>query len=187
MMGGAGPTTMMADRLYAGDYHPRAPSGQDPTSLIQPVHRSTMDLNHLYLLVRDVDRSVAFYRDYFGFDGPSEWQGETFVIRNADGFRSRSRSTRNRRHGRGVFTSDSCSTRPLTPAAFASGSPRRGIRIIEAYAEPAFVVFKCLDPDGERCRGRGGRTGAPTRLSPSGPAGVVSPTPMRPAADATEG
>jgi catechol 2,3-dioxygenase-like lactoylglutathione lyase family enzyme len=45
-----------------------------------------MNLNHLSLLVRDVDRSVVFYRDLFGFDGPSEWQGETFVIRNAEGF-----------------------------------------------------------------------------------------------------
>ena len=45
-----------------------------------------MNLNHPYLLVRDVERSVAFYRDLFAFDGPSEWQGETFVIRNSEGF-----------------------------------------------------------------------------------------------------
>jgi catechol 2,3-dioxygenase-like lactoylglutathione lyase family enzyme len=107
-----------------------------------------MNLNHLYLLVRDVERSVAFYRDLFGFDGPSEWQGETFVIRNAEGFSL-------------ALTPD-----PEPPAwppglhfgflldsvADASRIRERiavaGIPIIESYAEPAFVVFKCHDPDG---------------------------------------
>ncbi len=45
-----------------------------------------MNLNHLYLRVADLDRSVAFYRDYFEFGGPSGWQGETFVITNGEGF-----------------------------------------------------------------------------------------------------
>ena len=45
-----------------------------------------MDLNHLYLLVRNLDRSIDFYRRFFGFDAPSEWQGETFVLRNGKGF-----------------------------------------------------------------------------------------------------
>ena len=107
-----------------------------------------MNLNHLYLLVRDTARSVAFYRDLFGFDGPSEWQGETLVIRNSEGFSL-------------ALTPD-----PEPPAwpqglhfGFLLDSPQdarrvrerisgAGIPIIEAYSEPAFEVFKLHDPDG---------------------------------------
>jgi catechol 2,3-dioxygenase-like lactoylglutathione lyase family enzyme len=107
-----------------------------------------VDLNHLYLLVRDVERSVAFYRGFFGFDGPSGGQGETFVIRNAEGFSL-------------ALTPDP--DPPAWPAGLHFGfllesvaDARRlreritgaGIPLIESYLEPAFVVFKCLDPDG---------------------------------------
>ena len=107
-----------------------------------------MDLNHLYLLVRDVDRSVAFYRGFFGFDGPSGWQGETFVIRNDAGFAL-------------ALTPDP--DPPPWPGGLHFGflldsvaEARRhrerisaaGIPLIESYAEPGFVAFKCRDPDG---------------------------------------
>jgi len=107
-----------------------------------------VDLNHLYLRVRDLDRSVAFYRDNFGFDGPSDWQGETFVVRNAQGFSL-------------ALTPDP--DPPPWPASLhfgflldsvddASRLRERiggtGTELLDAYAEPGFVVFKCRDPDG---------------------------------------
>jgi catechol 2,3-dioxygenase-like lactoylglutathione lyase family enzyme len=117
-------------------------------SSLRPYDLVTMNLNHLYLLVRDVDRSVAFYRGLFGFDGPSAWQGETFVIRDAAGFSL-------------ALTPDP--DPPAWPTGLHFGflldsveDARRlheriaeaAIPIIESYAEPSFVVFKCLDPDG---------------------------------------
>ena len=107
-----------------------------------------MDLNHLYLVVRDVDRSVEFYRRFFGFDGRSEWQGEAFVVRNGEGFTL------------ALTPSDSP---PPWPSELHFGfllesveEARRlrtlvesaGHRMVEAYEEPGFVVFKVRDPDG---------------------------------------
>lgn len=107
-----------------------------------------MDLNHLYLRVRDLDRSVAFYRHWLGFDQPSTWQGETFVLRNEHGFSL-------------ALTPDpDPPTWPpglhfgflLDSVGEAIGLRDRiaaaGIELLEPYAEPGFVVFKCLDPDG---------------------------------------
>ncbi len=107
-----------------------------------------MDLNHLYLLVRDVDGSVAFYRRYFGFDGPSDWQGETFVIRNAQAFSL-------------ALTPDA--SPPAWPEGLHFGFlldsvdeakalrdriAADGVPVVEEYLEPGFVVFKIHDPDG---------------------------------------
>ena len=79
---------------------------------------------------------------------PSEWQGETFVIRNGAGFAL-------------ALTPDP--EPPAWPQALHYGFlldsvpeaarlrsriVEAGIPIIESYAEPAFVVFKCHDPDG---------------------------------------
>lgn len=107
-----------------------------------------MNLNHLYLRVRDLDRSVAFYRDLFGFDGPSEWQGEAFVIRNAEGFSlALTPDPDPPAWPRGLhfgFLLDSVPDARLVQARVDAA----GIPLLEAYSEPGFVVFKCEDPDG---------------------------------------
>ena len=109
---------------------------------------ASLNLNHLYLRVADLERSHAFYRDLFGFDGPTEWQGETFVVRNAAGFSL-------------ALTPD------LAPPAWPDGLhfgfllgsvegarvlrarvEHAGLALEEAYEEPGFVVFKVRDPDG---------------------------------------
>ncbi len=107
-----------------------------------------MNLNHLYLRVRDLDTARAFYAGYFGFDGPSEWQGETFVVRNEVGFSL-------------ALTPD-----PSPPAwppglhfgflvesvdvvrALHDRLVGDGLTVFDAYFEPGFGVFKVLDPDG---------------------------------------
>jgi catechol 2,3-dioxygenase-like lactoylglutathione lyase family enzyme len=107
-----------------------------------------MDLNHLYLRVRDVGRSAAFYRDLFGFDGPEEWQGEALVIRNQDGFSlglaadpAPPEWPRALHFG---FLLDSVAEARAVRERVAA----RGTLLVESYEEPGFVVFKCLDPDG---------------------------------------
>ncbi|HJW21326.1 MAG TPA: VOC family protein [Candidatus Limnocylindrales bacterium] len=107
-----------------------------------------MDLNHLYLVVRDVDRSVEFYRRFFGFDGPSEWQGETFVVHNDEGFALSLTPGDSPPPWPGELhfgfllesVDEARSLRTLMESA--------GHRMVEAYEEPGFVVFKVLDPDG---------------------------------------
>ncbi|MFN8630916.1 MAG: VOC family protein [Chloroflexota bacterium] len=107
-----------------------------------------LNLNHLYLRVRDVDASTAFYRDLFEFGGPKEWQGETLVVRNASGFAL-------------ALTPDPAP--PAWPEGLHFGFvlddvdlARRvrervtsaGVALVESYEEPSFVVFKVHDPDG---------------------------------------
>lgn len=107
-----------------------------------------MNLNHLYLLVRDLERSRSFYERCFGFDGPSEWQAETFVIRNAEGFSlaltpDASPPEWPRTLHFGFLMDDAEFVRDFHDRLAAEG-----IHIVEAIFEPGFSVFKCLDPDG---------------------------------------
>ncbi len=108
----------------------------------------TATLNHLYLCVADLDRSVGFYRRYFGFGASSEWQGEAFVIRNAAGFAlafaidPEPPAWPSRLHVGFILESVDVA-RDLLGRIRADGIP-----IVEAYEEPGFVVFKVKDPDG---------------------------------------
>lgn len=105
-------------------------------------------LNHLYLRVRDLEASVAFYRDLFEFTGEPEWQGETLVIRNGTGF---------------VLALTPDPSPPAWPDGLHFGFvmddvdlarrvrervTRAGVPLVESYEEAAFVVFKLRDPDG---------------------------------------
>ena len=107
-----------------------------------------MNLNHLYLRVRDVDRSVAFYRDLFGFDRPPEWQGETLVIRNADGFAlaltpDPSPPTWPDGLHFGFLLDEVDEARELRDRVVDAGHA-----LAETYEEAGFLVCKVLDPDG---------------------------------------
>ncbi|HEY1168816.1 MAG TPA: VOC family protein [Candidatus Limnocylindrales bacterium] len=108
-----------------------------------------MNLNHLYLLVRDLERSRTFYERYLGFNGPSEWQQETFVVRNADGFSLAltpdpdppvwPRSL----HFGFLLGDDVDAVRELHARLQADG-----VLIVESIFQARFAVFKFLDPDG---------------------------------------
>ena len=107
-----------------------------------------LDLNHLYLRVRDVEASVAFYRDLFEFGGTPEWQGETLVIRNGAGFSlalTPDPSPPAWPDGLhfGFVLDDVVLARTVRDRVLAAG-----LTLVEAYEEPAFVVFKVNDPDG---------------------------------------
>ena len=107
-----------------------------------------MNLNHLYLRVRDLERSVDFYRRFFGFTAPSGWQGETFVIRNDELFSlALTPDPAPPEWPLGLhfgFLLDSVETARELHERMASA----GVAIQEAYVEPGFVVFKAFDPDG---------------------------------------
>ena len=108
-----------------------------------------MQLNHLYLLVRDLDLSRSFYEGYLGFDGPSEWQEETFVVRNAEGFSlaltpdPEPPAWPRALHFGFLLGDDIDAVRDLHARLVADGVP-----IIESIFETGFAVFKFLDPDG---------------------------------------
>lgn len=111
-----------------------------------------MHLRHLAIVVTDQLRSREFYEGYFGFD-PARARycdDEVLMLRDADGFT--------------LALKPGPEAEPL-PAFFHMGfrveSPQRvtemlevmraaGNPIVEQNIEPAYVSFKCLDPDGYR-------------------------------------
>ncbi len=107
-----------------------------------------MNLNHLYLVVRDLDASRSFYAGYFGFDRDGEWQGETFVVLHESGFSlaltpDPAPPEWPQALHFGFLLDDPAIVRAMHDRLAADGVP-----ILESYFEPAFGVFKCLDPDG---------------------------------------
>lgn len=108
-----------------------------------------LPLMHLNLDVADVERSIAFYRTWFGFSGePRTYPDGTVFISNSDQF--------------DLALHPASPPSPPAPAVhFGFRSPRAedvrhlrerlqgaGIEITEAYDEDHFVNLKCLDPDG---------------------------------------
>lgn len=45
-----------------------------------------MDLNHLHVLVKDLNQSKKFYADLFGFKEKAEYGPELLFLQNANGF-----------------------------------------------------------------------------------------------------
>ena len=109
-----------------------------------------MRLNHLGLLVRDQQASLAFYEMYFGFDVATAqtYPDGTVIVRNTDGF------------DLALHVGEA----PMLPfihfgfalpsADHVHGLRQRleagGVQIVERDDEPDLVSFKCLDPDGWR-------------------------------------
>jgi catechol 2,3-dioxygenase-like lactoylglutathione lyase family enzyme len=109
-----------------------------------------MNLLHLGLPVSDVPRSRQFYETYFGFDPATAQQYDdgTVIIRNSDGFDLALHAVGDA--GRlpeflhfGFKVRDTNAVRTLLARLKADG-----IEIIEELDTPAYVGFKCLDPDG---------------------------------------
>jgi catechol 2,3-dioxygenase-like lactoylglutathione lyase family enzyme len=108
-----------------------------------------MRLNHLALAVRDRDASRRFYETYFGFVVEAqEYDDGVLIIRNEDGFDLALGPRReDGRLPRFVhFGFDA--TGPEQVHGFLDRLAADGIEIVERWDEPAYVSFKCLDPDG---------------------------------------
>jgi catechol 2,3-dioxygenase-like lactoylglutathione lyase family enzyme len=109
-----------------------------------------MQLAHIGIPVTDVQRSLAFYEAYFGFDPTTAQRHSdgTVIVRNADGFDLALHNVAE--IGRlpeflhfGFRLPDAATVRALRDRLRADE-----VRTIEDYDEPSYVGFKCLDPDG---------------------------------------
>ena len=105
-------------------------------------------LRHLALLVHDLRRARRFYESYFGFDGASEWFGDTLFIRNAEGFdlafmHGDPPPNPGAFHHFGFHLDSAEQVRQLQNRMQVDGVP-----IIEEVEEQDLVSFKCTDPDG---------------------------------------
>ena len=108
-----------------------------------------MRLDHLALSVRDREVSRRFYETYFGFDRDAqEYDDGVLIIRNEDGF--------NLALGPGPGDAPMPefvhlgfdAADPASVHAFRDRLEADGVTIVESWDEPAYVSFKCLDPDG---------------------------------------
>jgi catechol 2,3-dioxygenase-like lactoylglutathione lyase family enzyme len=109
-------------------------------------------LRHLGLPVRDYERSLRFYAEYFRFDPATAqtYEDGTVIVRNPDGF------------DLALHPASAPATEPdflhfgfRTPGpdevrALETRLRTAGVPIIEHDDDPDMVSFKCLDPDGWR-------------------------------------
>jgi catechol 2,3-dioxygenase-like lactoylglutathione lyase family enzyme len=108
-----------------------------------------MDLNHLHLHVRNVDRAQRFYESYFGFRKGVR-RGDILFLRNTSGF-------------------DLALVPDRTPPSFPEwfhfgfrlGSARavrklhgrmssEGVQVHDIEEYPGYLTFRCTDPEGYR-------------------------------------
>jgi catechol 2,3-dioxygenase-like lactoylglutathione lyase family enzyme len=111
-----------------------------------------MHLLHLGLPVRDQQRSLDFYAEWFGFDPATarRYPDGTVIVRNPDGFDlalhpvDRATSTSGFLHF-GFSLAD-----PGQVRAMLARLQEAGVPVVESDDEDGYVAFKCLDPDGWR-------------------------------------
>jgi catechol 2,3-dioxygenase-like lactoylglutathione lyase family enzyme len=107
-----------------------------------------MQLNHLNLAVRDVERARQFYERYFGFaDGEAILHADILFLRNAAGFDLALAPSADPPAPEGFHfgfhLADPEAVRALQRRLLADGIP-----LFEQAEEPDYVAFKCHDPDG---------------------------------------
>lgn len=108
-----------------------------------------MPFAHLNLTVTDLDRSIDFYRRWFGFDGPAAtYPDGTVFLRNGDAFDLALHpgaldAPPPRSLHFGFRPHDAEHVRSVQSALTAAGVP-----LTEHHDSPEYVGFKCLDPDG---------------------------------------
>lgn len=114
-----------------------------------PKNRTTakkLDLNHLHLHVRNLDRARRFYESYFQFREHMRY-GDILFLRNADGFELA--LVPDRRSSRfpdwfhfGFRLGDSRAVRKLH-----SRMESDGVVTGDVEDHNGYVTFRCLDPD----------------------------------------
>jgi catechol 2,3-dioxygenase-like lactoylglutathione lyase family enzyme len=106
-----------------------------------------MDLNHLHLHVRNVDRSKRFYESYFGFRERVR-HGNILFLRNASGFDlalvpDRTPLSFPEWFHFGFRLGGARAVRMLHDHMSSKGGQ---VQDIEEY--PGYMTFRCADPDG---------------------------------------
>jgi catechol 2,3-dioxygenase-like lactoylglutathione lyase family enzyme len=111
-----------------------------------------MDLRHLGLPVRDVDRSVHFYATYFEFDPGTAtgYPDGTTIVRNADGFDLALQPVADPAQTIGFLHFGFRVAQPEQVHALRERLEEAHVSIVERDEESGLVSFKCLDPDGWR-------------------------------------
>jgi catechol 2,3-dioxygenase-like lactoylglutathione lyase family enzyme len=111
-----------------------------------------MRLSHLGLPVADERRSLDFYARYFGFDPATarRYPDGTVIVRNAERFDLALHPGSASPHRPeflhfGFAMPDADRVRALLARLRADG-----VAVVEHDDEPAYVAFKCVDPDGWR-------------------------------------
>lgn len=109
----------------------------------------SLPLVHLNLVVTDVERSAAFYRQWFGFTAPPrEYPDGTVFLGNPDGFDLALHGGAPPGAAAATFhfgfrVDDPASVRTLRDALADAG-----VTLTEIGDEDGYVNLKCLDPDG---------------------------------------
>jgi catechol 2,3-dioxygenase-like lactoylglutathione lyase family enzyme len=109
-----------------------------------------MDLNHLHLHVRDIEKSQSFYRKYFEFGEPVHHDGDDIAfLNNAEGFNlalvpdpEPQRMPSWFHIGFRLAKRDD--VHAMHERMKADGVPLRG----EIHEDESYTTFRCFDPDG---------------------------------------
>lgn len=111
-----------------------------------------MHFNHLGLPVRDYQRSLRFYTDYFGFDPATaqEYSDGTVIVRNADGFDLALHPVGDVGALPAFLHAGFRAAEPAEVRALLARLDADGVTIVERDDEDEYASFKCLDPDGHR-------------------------------------
>ena len=111
-----------------------------------------MQLSHLGLPVRDYQRSLRFYADYFGFDPATaqEYSDGTVIVRNADGFDLALHPVGQVGEQPEFLHAGFRAAEPAEVRTLLARLDADGVTVIERDDEDGYTSFKCLDPDGHR-------------------------------------
>jgi catechol 2,3-dioxygenase-like lactoylglutathione lyase family enzyme len=109
-----------------------------------------LPLVHLNLTVTDVERSIAFYRRWFGFTRPPRtYDDGTVFVGNDDGFDlALHPADSGPGPGAAGFHFGFRAADPATVVALRAELHSAGVALTESYDEDDYVNLKCLDPDG---------------------------------------
>jgi catechol-2,3-dioxygenase len=105
-----------------------------------------VDLNHLHLHVRDVERAARFYERWFGFREHVR-HGEILFLRNASGF---DLALAPGEPGRFPAWFHFGFRRPSRDdvAGLHGRMASEGVAVNEMFDDPDLASFRCCDPDG---------------------------------------
>jgi len=111
-----------------------------------------VDLRHLGLPVRDLERSLRFYGTYFGFDPDTarSYPDGTVIVRNGDRFDLALHPSPEAPPSPTFFHFGFDMPDADAVRALCARLERDGVPVVERDDEPGLVSFKCLDPDGWR-------------------------------------
>jgi catechol-2,3-dioxygenase len=108
-----------------------------------------MDLNHLHLHVKNVERTQHFYETYFRFAEHMR-QGDILFLRNKSGFDLALVADRKRSSFPEWFHFGFRLTSARAVRKLHSRMASEGIRVEDIEDYENYVTFRCTDPDGQR-------------------------------------